>query len=55
MPTRYLSLEGNTGNIDRRDVDRLCVVEDPIHVQKFFARESGDPAIDHDPKEHGPR
>ena len=50
MPTRYLSLEGNTVNIDKRDVNRLCVVEDPIHVQKLFARESGDPAIDHEPK-----
>lgn len=29
-----------------RDVNRLCVVEDPTHVQKFFARELGDPAID---------
>ena len=29
-----------------RDVERLCVVGDPIHVQKLYARESGDPAID---------
>ena len=28
-----------------RDVERLCVVEDPIHVQKLYARESGDPVI----------
>ena len=26
-----------------RDVVRLCVVGDPIHVQKLYARESGDP------------
>jgi hypothetical protein len=31
-----------------RDVDRLCVVEDPIHVYKLYARESGDPAIGHE-------
>jgi len=30
-----------------RDVSRLCVVEDPIHVQKLYAREPGYPAIDH--------
>jgi hypothetical protein len=30
-----------------RDVNRLCVVEGPIHVQKLFERESGDPTIDH--------
>ena len=29
-----------------RDVNGLCVVEDPIHVQKLYARESGDPTID---------
>ena len=29
-----------------RDVRELCVVGDPIHVQKLFARESGDPVID---------
>ena len=32
-------------NIDKRDVDGLYVVGDPIHVQKLFARESGDPVI----------
>jgi hypothetical protein len=26
----------------------LCVVEDPTHVQKLYARESGDPTVDHD-------
>ena len=26
-----------------QDVKRLCVVGDPIHVQKLYARESGDP------------
>ena len=31
-----------------RDINELCVVEDPIHVQKFYARKSGDPVIDHD-------
>ena len=31
-----------------RDINELCVVEDPIHVQKFDARKSGDPAIDRD-------
>jgi hypothetical protein len=31
-----------------RDVNKLCVVVDPIHVLKFLARESGDPAIDHE-------
>ena len=29
-----------------RDVNGLYVVEDLIHVQKLYARESGDPAID---------
>jgi len=29
-----------------RDINELYVVGDPIHVQKLFARESGDPAID---------
>ena len=33
-------------NIDKRDVDGLYVVGDPIHVQKLFARESGDPVTD---------
>jgi hypothetical protein len=28
-----------------RDVERLCVVEDPIHVQKLYARESGYPVV----------
>ena len=28
-----------------RDVNGLCVVGDPIHVQKLYARESGDPTI----------
>ena len=32
-------------NIDKRDVYGLYVVGDPTHVQKLFARESGDPAI----------
>ena len=40
-------MEGNINNIDNvRDVSELYVVEDPLHVQKLFARESGDPAID---------
>ena len=30
------------------DVDRLCVVGGPIQQLKFLARESGDPAIDHE-------
>ena len=38
-------MEGNTKDIEMRDVNGLCVVEDPIHVQKLYARESGDPAI----------
>ena len=50
MPTRVVSAESETGALDMRERVRLCVVEDPIHVQKLFARESGDPAIDHDPK-----
>lgn len=29
----------------KRDVHGLCVVEDPIHVQKLYARESGGPTI----------
>ena len=41
-------MEGNTVDIVRLDISRPCVVEDPIHVQKLFARKSGDPAIDHD-------
>lgn len=32
-------------SIDKRDVDGLYVVGDPTHVQKLFARESGDPVI----------
>ena len=35
-------------SIDKRDVDGLYVVGDPTHVQKLFARESGDPAINLD-------
>ena len=31
-----------------RDADGLCVVKDPIHVQKLYERESGDPTIDLD-------
>ena len=30
------------------DINGLYVVGDPIHVQKLFARESGDPAINLD-------
>jgi hypothetical protein len=33
-----------------RDHKELYVVEDPIHVQKLFARESGDPVINLDRK-----
>jgi hypothetical protein len=28
-----------------RDINELCVVEDPIHAQKLYARESGEPVI----------
>jgi hypothetical protein len=28
-----------------RDNNELYVVEDPIHVQKLYARESGEPVI----------
>ena len=31
-----------------RDANELCVVEDLIHVQKLYARKSGEPAIDLD-------
>ena len=44
--TPYLGVESNIENVDKRDIYKLCVVEDPIHVQKLFARELGDPAID---------
>jgi len=39
-------MEGNTKDIVIAiDVNGLCVVEGPIHVQKLYARESGDPTI----------
>jgi hypothetical protein len=41
-----VALEGNISSVDMRDTSELCVVGDPIHVQKLFTREPGDPAID---------
>lgn len=35
-------------DIVMRDINGLYVVADPIHVQKLFARESGEPAINLD-------
>jgi hypothetical protein len=46
VSTLFRQMEDNTRNIATRDVPRLCVVGDPIHVQKLYARESGDPTID---------
>jgi len=43
VPTLFRQMEGNIRNIVMRDVTELCVVGDPIHVQKPYARESGDP------------
>ena len=48
VPTPSRHVEGNIRSIVMRDAYELCVVEDPIHVQKLFARESGDPTIDLD-------
>ena len=45
VPTSFRRTEGNIRNIVMRDVNELCVVEDPIHVQKLYARESGDPTV----------
>ena len=47
VPTWSLSSEGNITGIVKRDDSRLCVVGDPIHVQRLFARELGDPVTDH--------
>jgi len=45
VSTLFRHMEDNTRNIVMRDVCGLCVVEDPTHVQKLYARESGDPTI----------
>ena len=37
-----------------REANRLCVVEDPKHVWKFFERESGEPMFDQGKKSQGP-
>jgi hypothetical protein len=46
VPMRWATLEGNISDIDMRDITELCVVGDPIHVQKLFTREPGDPTTD---------
>jgi hypothetical protein len=45
VPTRSWHAEGNTKDINNARCQGLCVVGDPIHVQKLYARESGDPTI----------
>jgi hypothetical protein len=45
VPTLINYAEGNTDDIDKRDITGLCVVEDPRHVQKLPARESGYPVL----------